>query len=381
MRSRRVRASAARDRATACYATRVTPSPPPLLERFPGLASRLPRVTLTTLPTPIEPLERLGRERGIARLWIKRDDMSGTLYGGNKPRKLEFLLGAAQAAGRRSVMTFGGIGTHHGLATTICARAVGLRTILVLIPQPVTAHVRRCLLLDHAYGAEIHLARNVGDVVRRGLLLLARGRLRGDVPAIVPTGGTSAVGSAGYVNAALELAAQVASGTMPEPDAIFVPLGSGGTLAGLALGLRLAGLRTRVVGVLVTDILPPSPARLARLARACARRLAPDVPAVAIDAGDFDVVRDFVGPGYGAPTPAAEEARDLLGRLEGIGLETTYTAKCLAALLHLAGTPPYRNRTLLFWNTFSGVDPGAALPALPDPRTLPPALHRFFESP
>ncbi|HEV7730533.1 MAG TPA: pyridoxal-phosphate dependent enzyme [Candidatus Binatia bacterium] len=350
----------------------------PLFRRFPGLAARLPRVALTDLPTPVAPLEQLGRERGIARLWIKRDDLTATTYGGNKPRKLEFLLGAAQAAGRRRVMTFGGIGTHHGLATTICARAAGMRTILVLIPQPVTPHVQRCLLLDHAYGAELHLARNVADVVRRGLVLLARGRLRGDVPAIIPTGGTSALGSAGYVNAALELAEQVAAGAIPEPDALFVPLGSGGTLAGLALGLRLGGLRTRVVGVLVTDILPPSPARLARLARACGRRLAPDVPSVPIGPDDFDVVRDWVGPGYGSPTPAAEAARDLLARLEGIGLETTYTAKCLAALLHLATTPAYRDRTLLFWNTFSSVDPGAALDALPDPRALPPAFHRFF---
>jgi D-cysteine desulfhydrase len=356
----------------------VEPSSLPLFQRFPGLAARLPRVELTTLPTAVEPLERLGRERSIARLWIKRDDRTGTLYGGNKPRKLEFLLGAARAAGRRSVMTFGGIGTHHGLATTICARAVGLRTILVLIPQPVTPHVQHCLLLDHAYGAEIHLARNVGDVVRRGLTLLARGRLRGDAPMVIPTGGTSAVGNAGFVNAALELAAQVAAGEMPEPDAAFVPLGSGGTLAGLALGLRLAGLKTRVVGVLVTDLLPPSPARLARLARACGRRLAPDVPTVDVRPGDFDVVRDFVGPGYGAATPAADEARELLSRLERIGLETTYTAKCLAALLHMAGTPAYRDRTLLFWNTFSGVDPAAALPALPHPSALPPALHRFF---
>lgn len=349
-----------------------------LLRRWPTLAARLPRVALVEGPTPLAPLARLGAARGIPGLWIKRDDRTSPVYGGNKPRKLEWLLGSARAAGARAVMTFGGIGTHHGLATAACARAVGMRTILVLIPQPVTPHVRQCLLTDQALGAELHLASGVPDVVRRGLALLARCRWRGEPLAVIPTGGSSALGTLGYVDAALELAEQVAAGAMPEPDAIFVPLGSGGTVAGLVLGLRLAGLRTRVVGVLVTDILPPSPRRLRALARAAARRLAPEVapPPLALD--DFAIDRDFVGPAYGAPTAAAEAARDLVRELEDVRLETTYTGKCLAALLARAATPPWRDRTLLFWNTFSSVDPAGVAGPLPDWRMLPAPFHRFF---
>jgi D-cysteine desulfhydrase len=349
-----------------------------LLRRWPALAARLPRVALVDEPTPVAPLARLGNARGVRDLWIKRDDRTSAVYGGNKPRKLEWLLGAARAAQARGVITFGGIGTHHGLATAACARAVGMRTVLVLIPQPVTPHVRHCLLTDHALGAELHLASGVADVVRRGLVLLARARWQGEPLAVIPTGGSSALGTIGYVDAALELAEQVAAGAMPEPDAIFVPLGSGGTVAGLVLGLRLAGLRTRVVGVLVTDILPPSPRRLRALARATARRLAPEVtpPPLALD--DFAIDRDFVGPAYGAPTEAAEAARALARELEDVALETTYTGKCLAALLARAAEPPWRDRTLLFWNTFSSVDPADALGPLPDWRTLPAAFHRFF---
>ena len=144
--------------------------------RAPAAASeRLPRVCLTTLPTPVEPLERLARASDIAALWIKRDDATGRLYGGNKPRKLELLLGAAVARGRRRVLTFGALGTHHGLATTICARAAGLDTTLVLVPQPVTPHVRHCLQLLHACGAELHLASGVADAARQALGILARG--------------------------------------------------------------------------------------------------------------------------------------------------------------------------------------------------------------
>jgi len=346
----------------------------PLARRLPH-PERVPRVSLTTLPTPVAPLERLARASGIAPLWIKRDDATGPIYGGNKPRKLELLLGAAVARGRRRVLTFGAIGTHHGLATTVCARAAGLDTTLVLVPQPVTPHVQHCLRLLHACGAELHLASGVADVVRQALGILARGWLRSEPPEIIPTGGSSVLGALGYVNAGLELAEQVRGGLLPEPAAIFVPLGSGGTVAGLLAGLRAGGLASRVVAVLVTDILPPSAGRLLRMARACLARLDPAARRIVITAGDLAIERRFIGDGYGASTPEAEAAIRLAQQHEGIALEPTYTAKCLAALLHQGTTHELRGRPLLFWNTFSSVEPGVA--ASP-PDSLPPPFRRFF---
>jgi 1-aminocyclopropane-1-carboxylate deaminase/D-cysteine desulfhydrase-like pyridoxal-dependent ACC family enzyme len=354
-----------------------------LTRRYPSLCS-LPRVRLTTLPTRVHRLDRLAREFGIRELWIKRDDESGTLYGGNKPRKLEFVIGDAIAKGKRSVLTFGGIGTHHGLATAIAARAAGVRCILMLLRQPVTEHVRHCLLLDYAAGAEMYYAPTVVPLSVRTLQVCGRELMRGGLPRIVPAGGTSALGTLGYVNAAFELADQVAAGVLPEPDWIFTPLGSGGTVAGLVLGLRLAGLRTRVAGVLVTDILPPSAGRLARLAGGSAallRARCSAVPQLAIGAEDFHIVTGYLGASYGAPTDAGRAARDLTQQLEGVGLETTYTAKCMAALIDAVRTPAYRTSRVLFWHTYSSVDPGAHLGPLPDYRELPTVFHKFFTCP
>lgn len=365
---------------SAAAAERTATAALSLVRRFPALA-HLPRHPLTALPTRVGPLERVGKRVGHGGLWIKRDDQSCALYGGNKPRKLEWLLGAARARRRTGVITFGGIGTHHGLATTICARDAGLRSVLVLLPQPVSEDVRHCLRLDHAYGAEMHLAGSVGGIVARSLRLVGAALARGAPLAIIPTGGTSALGAIGYVEAACELADQVRAGLLPEPGAIFVPLGSGGTLAGLALGCRLAGLRSRVIGVLVTDILPPSAARLTRLAAASLRllrRAAPEVPTVPLG-GDLIAIRlGYVGRCYGAPTDAGAAARQLLEEEEGIRLDSTYTAKCMAAMLDLSATAEFRHRPLLFWNTYSSVDPAAALPALPDWRELPTPFHQFF---
>lgn len=343
----------------------------PLARRLPHLHD-VPRLPLTTLPTPVEPLERLGRMAGIAPPWIKRDDRSGLLYGGNKPRKLELLLGAACARGRRRVLTFGGIGTHHGLATAVAARAAGIATTLVLVPQPVTPHVQRCLRLLHALGAEMHLARSTPDAVRQGLAILAGGWIRGEPPVVIPTGGTSVLGALGYLNAGLELAEQVGAGLLPEPAAIFVALGSGGTVAGLLAGLRLGRLSSRVVAVLVTDILPPSHRRLLRLARACLARWAP-AARVSLSAHDLEIERGFIGAGYGAPTPEADAARRLLIDAEGITLETTYTGKCLAAMLRQVATR-WRGQPVLFWNTFSNVEP-AIVPSPPE--ALPAPFRRF----
>lgn len=344
---------------------------------YPGLAGHLPAQRFTTLPTPVLRLERVADLRA---LWVKRDDLTGTSYGGNKPRKLEYLLSAAQRAGRRSVITFGGLGTHHGIATAVCGAALGLRIELVLVPQPVTAAVRRTLLTLHGLGVRLHFAPHVAGAAALAAKLVVRGALRGDRPAIVPTGGTSPLGALGYVDAALELAEQIVNEELPEPGTIFVPLGSGGTVVGLTLGCRLAGLHTRVVGVLVTDTLAPSPARLARIARATLRRLRrldPSIPDIVLRADDFPQLRDHLGGGYGVPSAEGKAAAAVAATYD-LRLEDTYTAKAFAATLAYGPRPPYRDGPILFWHTYSRVDAGARLDRLPDPTELPAAFRRFF---
>jgi len=359
------------------------PAPLAFERRFPVLLGRLPRRPLASLPTPVHRLADLGRESGLPDLWIKRDDRTGRLYGGNKVRKLEWLLADALARGHRTVLTTGALGSNHALATTIYARELGLRTRLVLIPQPVTAQVRRALLLDHAYGATVHFAPTIAAAGRTVIGLLVRGALARDRPYLVPTGGSSTIGTLGYVNAGLELGEQVAAGELPEPAAVVVPLGSGGTVAGLVAGLKLAGLGTEVIAVRVTDLLPPSPRALARLAnRALARltRLGADASRLDLTPADFVVRSDWLGPGYGVVTPAAVEACRRIAASEGLTLETTYGAKALAGALALGHEARWRGRPLLFWHTYSSTDPAAGVARLPEWRELPPALHHVFDA-
>ncbi len=353
-------------------------SEPALFRAYPGLRAGLPRHPALRGPTPVEPLRLPGFAAGA--LWIKRDERSSPSYGGNKPRKLEWILGHAVARGARRLVTTGGLGTNHGLATAILGRDAGLATTLVLVRQPISECVRRALLLQAAYGASQVYGANVPGAALQTLRVLGASWLRGERPHLVPTGGSSARGSVGFVSAALELALQVRSGLVPAPQRIYVPVGSGGTLAGLVAGLRLAGLGARVVGVLVTDILPPSAARLAALARATLRllhRLDPGVPTPAIGHSDFDLLRDELGPGYGASTPAAERAVRVAADA-GLALETTYTGKCLSALLVRAGEAK-ASAPALFWNTYNAVDVAARAPAPLDPARLPPRLRRWLE--
>jgi D-cysteine desulfhydrase len=356
----------------------VAPPETALIRRFPALAGRLPWRRYVEGPTPVEPLAVEGLDG--ARLWIKRDDRSCPLYGGNKPRKLEFLIGRALERRARRLVTTGGLGTNHGLATAILGREAGLATSLVLVDQPLTPKVRESLLLMRAYGAEIVHGRGVAGAALGVLGVLARGTLAGERPQLIPTGGSSALGTLGFVGAALELAEQVRAGACPEPAEIYVAAGTGGSLAGLVLGARLAELRSRVVGVLVTDLLPPSPARLARLARASLRRLRradPSVPDVRLRPGDFTLVPRQLGPGYGAATPQAEAARRA-ALPAGLQLETTYTAKCLAEILARAREGSLPAGPVLFWNTYNAVDVAARAPRRADVAELPVSIQRLL---
>jgi D-cysteine desulfhydrase len=286
---------------------------------------------LSERPTPVRELPGLG-------LWVKEDGAFGAGgWGGNKVRKLEWLIPDTRRRGRRSILTFGGLGTNWGLATALYAREHGLATALALVDQPLDDHVRAQLARLDASGARIYRTHTKGRTVAALPWLLARNSRAGRPPYLLPAGGSSPVGALGYVEAALEIAAQVEDGSLPEPAHVVVPVGTGGTAAGLALGFQLAGLRTRVLGVVVNDQLRLDAPVLARLARRTAKllerrgarlgdlRLGPDL---------LDLTRDQIGAGYGHRTDAATRAAARAAE-EGLPLDPVYTAKAMAGLLAL----------------------------------------------
>lgn len=305
--------------------------PPHLHERFPGLAETLPHLTLSERPTPV-------REVAGLRVWVKEDGEFGSGgWGGNKVRKLEWLIPDAKRRGRRSILTFGGLGTNWGLATALYAREQGLATGLALVDQPIDAHVEAQLRRLEASGARIHRTHTKTRTVAMLPWLLARNSRGGRPPYLLPAGGSSSVGALGYVEAALEIAAQVEAGTLPEPAQVLVPVGTGGTAAGLALGFQLAGMRTRVVGVVVNDQLRLDSPTIARLARRTAKlleRRGARLGNLEIGPEMLDLTRDQIGAGYGHPTEAAARATDLAAE-DGLALDPVYTAKAMAGLLAL----------------------------------------------
>ena len=304
-----------------------------LYERFPVLAGTLPHLALSARPTPVRELPGLG-------IWVKEDGAFGAGgWGGNKVRKLEWLIPDARRRGRRSILTFGGLGTNWGLATALYAREHGLETALALVDQPVDAHVRAQLARLEASGARIHRTHTKVRTVAMLPWLIARNARSGRPPYLLPAGGSSPVGALGYVEAALEIAAQVEDGSLPEPAHVVVPVGTGGTAAGLALGFQLAGLRTRVVGIVVNDQLrlgPPVFARLARRTAALLKRRGARLGPLQLGPDMLDLTRDQIGAGYGHPTGAATRAAALAAE-ERLALDPVYTAKAMAGLLALRG--------------------------------------------
>jgi D-cysteine desulfhydrase len=351
-----------------------------LYARYPELQVKLPRLALGKGASPVLPLTRLSRQLGGPPLWVKNDGLYGSLYGGNKARKLEFVLADALRRGSRTIITFGAIGTNHGLATALYAREHGLRTVLLLVDQPVTEHVRAQVWRLYQAGAVLHRTRTVPRTAALTPLAMLRYAdwRRGRLPYFLPTGGSSPLGAVGYVNAALELADQIAAGELPEPAHIFVALGSGGTAAGLLLGLRLAGLRSRLMVVLVSDVVPLKPETVARLANRTAqllRRRGAPLPPGDINPGDVTVLSDWLGGGYGHPTPAAAQAEELLQKTEDLRLEGVYTAKTVAAMLDLVRAGRLREGPVLYWHTFNALPLVFDPPTVEDIERLPPAFR------
>ncbi len=304
---------------------------PYLHQRFPALAETLPHLVLSERPTPVRELGGLG-------IWVKEDgDFGWGGWGGNKVRKLEWLIPDARRRGRRSILTFGGLGTNWGLATALYTREHGLETALALVDQPIDEHVSAQLARLDASGARIYRTHTKARTVAMLPWLLARNARAGHLPYLLPAGGSSPVGALGYVEAALEIAAQVEDGSLPEPAHVIVPVGTGGTAVGLGLGFQLAGLSTRVVGVVVNDQLRLDSSVVARLARRTAallERRGARLGQLQLGSGMLDLTRDQIGAGYGHPTEAARRA-DSLAAEERLSLDPVYTAKAMAGLLAL----------------------------------------------
>ncbi|RMD82762.1 MAG: pyridoxal-phosphate dependent enzyme [Candidatus Dadabacteria bacterium] len=354
-----------------------------LFAAHPRLCKALPHIRLGTFPTPVRRLERLAARLGMDHLYVKDDGLSAPEFGGNKVRKLEFLLAAALRRGAREVLTFGYAGSNHAAATAFYAKRLGLRSISMLLPQPNAAYVRRNLLVSHACGAELHHHPDVGRLVAGTSYQLARHRLTtGRTPMVIRAGGSSPLGTLGYVAAAYELAEQVARGEMPEPDAIYVAFGSMGTAVGLALGLAARGLTTRVVAVQVVDRRIANRSKAVRLfARTAAllHRADPSFPELAPASMNLELREEFFGGEYGRFT--AESVRAVtLAREDGLELEGTYTGKALAALIADAEAAGIRRTRVLFWNTHNARDLSHLIEGT-DYRSLPTALWRYFEEP
>ncbi|MFE7776651.1 1-aminocyclopropane-1-carboxylate deaminase/D-cysteine desulfhydrase [Streptomyces sp. NPDC057445] len=328
-------------------------SRPVLHRRCPGLAASLPHLSLGERPTPVR--ELTGLAKGVS-LWCKDESGFGSGgWGGNKVRKLEWILPDVRRRGAGTILTVGGIGTNWGLATALYAREQGLRTALALVDQPVDDHVREQLGRLRRSGATLHFTSTKSRTLTAAPWLFLRHANRGRLPYFLPAGGSAPVGTVGYVEAAFELAEQIAAQELPEPSHVVTAVGSGGTAAGLALGLRLAGLeRTRVVGVVVNDTLrldAHAVVSLARRTEDLLRERGADLPPTRLAPGDVTMVRDWLGLGYGHATPGALEAQRLAAAGAQLELEPVYTAKALGALLDMAADGHLGSGPVLFLQT------------------------------
>lgn len=325
----------------------------PLFRWFPTLADSVPWLPLGDGPTPVERVDTGGEL--AAELWVKRDDLTSGLYGGNKVRKLEYLLADARRVGAGRVITTGVVGSHHCLATAVHARRVGLPASLVLFPQPMTEHAREVAALNEAWADEIC---RCGTFATQPFHEAAvRWRRRRDRPYVIPGGGSNALGALGYVGAALELADQVRDGALPRPDTIVVAAGTLGTVAGLAVGAAMTSLTDRILAVRIVPSTVANTWTLARLIEGTARLLGDQGVAVPDARTVADLVElrgDQVGPGYGHPTEAGERAAAWFAPY-GLTLDPTYTAKTAAALLDRAAGAA---GTFLYLHTLSSVQPG-----------------------
>jgi 1-aminocyclopropane-1-carboxylate deaminase/D-cysteine desulfhydrase-like pyridoxal-dependent ACC family enzyme len=350
-----------------------------LMAEAPELASRVPWRPLAHTPTPVEPAAAAEPYLGRGGVWIKRDDLVSPLYGGNKVRRFEHLLADAEQRGARELITVGGLASTQVLATVLFGRAAGFDVSAVLFDQPVTSFVRRALLTSAMSGARLIYGGGYARTAYRTYRAW-RAIARSQKPYFIGPGASSGMANLGYVDAMFELDEQVRRGLLPRPDVIVTPSGSGGTLAGLAVGAAILGWPTLLLGVRITDLIACNRATIRYRIEATARYLAERAPRFTrrrLTEARFGLHHGAIGGGYGHPTKEAIEAVRSIELLTGSPGEITYSGKALAGLRAIAREHP--DKSILFWHTLSSVGPdtSAASPSLVS--AMDPAFARFFE--
>jgi len=310
------------------------------------MLAALPRTSLGFFPTPIHPLPNLSARLGGPALWIKRDDQTGLATGGNKTRKLEFLVADALQQRADTLITVGAPQSNHARQTAAAAARAGLRSALVLrgtAPADRTGNI----LLDDLVGAEIFWAgtRLLDEVAAEVAEELSA---RGQRPYLIPLGGSNPIGAAGYAAAMLEFVEQMKSiGT--SFDAIVFATSSGGTQSGMVLGANLSGYAGRVLGISVdhqADHLMPL---LVELANATAQHLG---AAISFSAQDFEVNDHYLGGGYAVLGEPEREAIRLCAQTEGLLVDPVYTGRAMAGLIDLIRAGEFKaGQNVLFWHT------------------------------
>lgn len=328
----------------------------------------LPRVGFVTGPSPVTAMPELAAELGLGWLGAKRDDLLPGLVGGTKVRKLDHLLATPPWRDAATWTSVGAIGSGHLVALTAAARVLDRRVHAHLFWTPPTEEARESIAYVACGPTTLSFYKSRMSLALRAPRVVLGAAERG----VVPAGGTTPAGLAGIVRAGLELAAQVAAGVLPSPDRVMVPLGTGGTAAGLALGLALGGLRPVVHAVAVVERAFSGRRRLHRLTAATRAWLA--AAGVGLpEPAPLHIDRGHLGDGYARETPAARAACARL-RAAGLPLEPVYSGKAMAALLGGAARAGDR---VLVWITPRR---DAPLPADPDwIERLPPALRRRLE--
>ncbi len=306
-------------------------------------------MSLGDLPTPVSSglIDTGSKQHAVA---IKHDDVTGAAYGGNKLRKLEYILQHARNKGAQRVATFGTVGSNHAVATALYATRAGFECTCFLSHQSLKPGLDNALRFHLQNGTEI--VRYGGN--RGARVATMRKYAQGRDAWVVPIGGSSWRGSVGFVNAGLEFAAQVEAGDLPRPARVYVATGTMGTTAGLALGLALSGLDIEIQAVRVTEEMVANEFALHKLMNKTATMLHAIDPAFPVDLAQKTSVRfrnEFVGDGYGRTNAATERAIEVARDELGMSLESTYTGKAMAALLHDVSTG--FEEPVLFWNTFS----------------------------